>query len=62
MIPLKKWWLTQASMDIAKDPELLDLMKASGCIGVFLESSHSAPTPSRMLIKDKIRLITTAPP
>jgi radical SAM superfamily enzyme YgiQ (UPF0313 family) len=23
-------------MDIAKDPELLDLMKASGCIGVFL--------------------------
>ena len=36
MIPLKRWWLTQASMDIAKDPELLDLMKASGCIGVFL--------------------------
>ena len=36
MIPLKKWWLTQDSMDIAKDPELLDLMKASGCIGVFL--------------------------
>ncbi|MEW5867768.1 MAG: radical SAM protein [Chloroflexota bacterium] len=36
MIPLKKWWLTQASMDIAKDPELLDLMKRSGCIGVFL--------------------------
>jgi len=36
MIPLKKWWLTQASMDIAKDPELLDLMRRSGCIGVFL--------------------------
>jgi radical SAM superfamily enzyme YgiQ (UPF0313 family) len=36
MVPLKKWWLTQARMDIAKDPELLDLMKASGCIGVFL--------------------------
>ena len=36
MIPLNKWWLTQASMDIAKDPELLDLMKESGCIGVFL--------------------------
>lgn len=36
MIPLRKWWLTQASMDIAKDPELLDLMKTSGCIGVFL--------------------------
>jgi len=36
IIPLKKWWLTQASMDIAKDSQLLDLMKASGCIGVFL--------------------------
>jgi radical SAM superfamily enzyme YgiQ (UPF0313 family) len=36
MIPLKKWWLTQASMDIAQDAELLDLMKKSGCIGVFL--------------------------
>lgn len=36
MIPLKKWWLTQASIDIIKDPELLDLMEASGCIGVFL--------------------------
>lgn len=35
MIPLKRWWLTQASMDIAQDPELLDLMAASGCIGVF---------------------------
>ncbi len=36
MIPLKKWWLTQASLDIARDPELLELMQASGCIGVFL--------------------------
>lgn len=36
MKPLKKWWLTQASLDIAKDEKLLDLMKESGCIGVFL--------------------------
>jgi len=35
MIPLNKWWLTQASMDITQDPELLELMRASGCIGVF---------------------------
>lgn len=33
---LNKWWLTQASLDIAKDDKLLDLMKASGCIGVFI--------------------------
>jgi radical SAM superfamily enzyme YgiQ (UPF0313 family) len=36
MIPLKKWWLTQASIDIAQDDELLALMQKSGCIGVFL--------------------------
>jgi len=36
MKPLQKWWLTQASVDIAQDDELLTLMKDSGCIGVFL--------------------------
>ncbi|MEM1447767.1 MAG: radical SAM protein [Planctomycetota bacterium] len=35
MIPRKRWWLTQASLDIVRDPELLDLMEASGCIGIF---------------------------
>jgi radical SAM superfamily enzyme YgiQ (UPF0313 family) len=35
MVPLRRWWLTQASMDIAKDAPLLDLMRASGCIGIF---------------------------
>jgi radical SAM superfamily enzyme YgiQ (UPF0313 family) len=35
MVPLKRWWLTQASMDIAKDASLLDLMRSSGCIGIF---------------------------
>ncbi|MBT8397746.1 MAG: B12-binding domain-containing radical SAM protein [Gemmatimonadetes bacterium] len=35
LVPFRKWWLTQASMDISKDPSLLDLMKRSGCIGVF---------------------------
>lgn len=35
MVPLRKWWLTQASMDIAEDRGLLDLMRRSGCIGIF---------------------------
>jgi len=35
MVPLKRWWLTQASIDIARDPKLLDLMVESGCIGIF---------------------------
>jgi radical SAM superfamily enzyme YgiQ (UPF0313 family) len=33
---LDRWWLTQASIDIVKDRELLDLMQRSGCIGIFL--------------------------
>ncbi len=52
MQPLNRWWLTQASMDIAQDPELLDLLAASGCIGVFFgietfgtESLKSAHKP-----------------
>ncbi len=36
MIGLDRWWLTQASIDIVKDEELLDLMERSGCIGIFL--------------------------
>jgi radical SAM superfamily enzyme YgiQ (UPF0313 family) len=35
MIPRRRWWLTQASMDIARDDELLDLLQRSGCIGIF---------------------------
>ncbi len=52
MVPKKKWWLTQASMDIAEDPALLDLMQKSGCIGIFFgiesfgdESLHFAGKP-----------------
>jgi radical SAM superfamily enzyme YgiQ (UPF0313 family) len=36
MIGLDRWWLTQASIDIVHDRELLDLMERSGCIGTFL--------------------------
>ncbi|HZH75352.1 MAG TPA: hypothetical protein VEY88_04920 [Archangium sp.] len=36
MRSLGTWWLTQASIDIVKDEELLGLMEQSGCIGIFL--------------------------
>jgi radical SAM superfamily enzyme YgiQ (UPF0313 family) len=36
MSGLGKWWLTQASIDIVKDRDLLDRMERSGCIGIFL--------------------------
>jgi radical SAM superfamily enzyme YgiQ (UPF0313 family) len=35
MVPLRKWWLTQTSLDIAGDAALLAMMRESGCIGVF---------------------------
>ena len=33
--PLKKKWITQASIDIAYDDGLLDALAASGCVGIF---------------------------
>lgn len=36
MLPLRKWWLTQASLDLTDDDELLKLMHDSGCVGIFL--------------------------
>jgi radical SAM superfamily enzyme YgiQ (UPF0313 family) len=58
MVPLNRWWLTQASMDIAQDPALLDLMSASGCIGVFFgietfgaESLKAAHKPQNQIAR-----------
>ena len=36
LTPLRKWWLTQASIDITKDADLLRQMERSGCAGIFL--------------------------
>jgi len=36
MIPLKKRWVSQSSIDLADDPELLNLAQKSGCIGLFI--------------------------
>jgi radical SAM superfamily enzyme YgiQ (UPF0313 family) len=36
MIPLKKHWVSQCSLRIADDPELLALAKQAGCIGFFV--------------------------
>lgn len=36
LIPERRWWLTQASIDIVRDDELMNLMQRSGCIGIFL--------------------------
>jgi radical SAM superfamily enzyme YgiQ (UPF0313 family) len=36
MVPLKKRWISQCSLKIADDPELLELARAAGCCGLFV--------------------------
>ena len=36
MIPLKKWWLSQVCLNVADNEETVNLMKASGCKGIFV--------------------------
>jgi Fe-S oxidoreductase len=36
MIPLKKWWFSQVSIDMANDSELMKLAADSGCLSVFI--------------------------
>lgn len=36
LIPLKIQWISQASLDISEDDELLMLMKKSGCLGLLI--------------------------
>jgi radical SAM superfamily enzyme YgiQ (UPF0313 family) len=36
MIPLKKWWIGCATIDVSSDPELLDLLVRSGCKGLLI--------------------------
>lgn len=36
LIPLKIRWFSQGSINMAADPEMLDLMKKSGCMGILI--------------------------
>ncbi|MBP7867922.1 MAG: B12-binding domain-containing radical SAM protein [Acidobacteria bacterium] len=36
MIPLKKHWVSQCTLRLADDPELLALAKRAGCVGIFV--------------------------
>jgi radical SAM superfamily enzyme YgiQ (UPF0313 family) len=63
MVPLRKWWLTQASLDIGTDKDLLDLMERSGCIGIFFgiesfgaESLRDAHKPQNKINTYKARI------
>ncbi len=43
LAPLKKHWVTQASIELTEDPQLLKKLQRAGCIGIFigLESFNS---------------------
>ena len=57
LIPLRKEWVGNASWNIAKDRELLDLMERSGCAGVFVGFESIVPQPGLMkLARGEARL------
>lgn len=43
LIPLKIRWFSQASLTMARDKELLDLARESGCIGMFMGFESLSP-------------------
>jgi radical SAM superfamily enzyme YgiQ (UPF0313 family) len=52
LIPLKVHWVGQASIHIARDEELLDLMAQSGCLGVLIGMESLDPVNLRDMGKD----------
>jgi radical SAM superfamily enzyme YgiQ (UPF0313 family) len=43
LIPCDKRWIGQASLNLGRDPELLDLAARSGCIGLFMGFESLSP-------------------
>ena len=52
LIPMKVHWVGQASIHIARDDELLDLMVRSGCLGVLIGMESLDPANLRDMGKD----------
>ena len=51
LIPLNKLWSCQVSIDVARDPGLLDLMRRSGCISVLIGFESLDPSNLRQMGK-----------
>lgn len=43
LIPLKIHWVSQGSLDMLKDPELMELMVKSGCLGLVIGFESISP-------------------
>jgi len=52
IMPLKKRWVSQCSLKIADDPELLTLAKKSGCFGLFIGIENICPLNLRKMDKE----------
>jgi radical SAM superfamily enzyme YgiQ (UPF0313 family) len=59
LIPLKIKWISQASINISKDKELLRLMKESGCIGVLIGFESLSKSSLEDMGKPAINKIST---
>lgn len=51
LIPLKVRWVSQASIDMTDDPELMDLLEASGCMGNVIGFESLARPALRAMAK-----------
>jgi radical SAM superfamily enzyme YgiQ (UPF0313 family) len=51
LIPLKIRWVSQGSLDMTDDPELMDLMEASGCLGHVIGFESLDPRNVRAMRK-----------
>jgi radical SAM superfamily enzyme YgiQ (UPF0313 family) len=51
LIPLKVKWVSQASIDMTRDPELMDLMVSSGCLGYVIGFESLDPQNLRTMRK-----------
>ena len=51
LAPLRVRWMSQASIDMTEDPELMDLMEASGCLGHVIGFESVVPAALRGMDK-----------
>jgi radical SAM superfamily enzyme YgiQ (UPF0313 family) len=51
LIPLKLRWISQGSIDMADDPELMELIEASGCLGFVIGFESIDPANIRRMRK-----------
>lgn len=52
LIPQKKRWIGQGSLSFTEDPELMDLMKRSGCAGLVVGFESTSPENLKQMGKN----------